>query len=42
MTELIVTALAGLAVTVALVGLARHQLYLYRVDRRVRRLRRRG
>ena len=41
MAELIVTALAGLAVGAALVGLAKHQLYLWRVDRRVRRLRRR-
>ena len=28
----------ALIVSVALVGLARHQLYLYRVNRRVRRL----
>ncbi len=36
MTEVIVTALAGLAVAAALWGMARHQLYLYRVNRRLR------
>ncbi len=35
-TEVIVTALAGLAVAAALWGMARHQLYLYRVNRRLR------
>ena len=36
MTEVIITALAGLAVSVALYGLAKHQLYLWRVNKRIR------
>ena len=39
MAEIIITALAGLAVSVALWGMARHQIYLYRVEKRIRALR---
>ncbi len=45
MTEIIVTALAGLAGAAALYGLAKHQLYLWRVDKRMRgiaKIRKRG
>ena len=45
MAEIIVTAMAGLAVSVALWGLWKHQLYLWRLNRRMRslsKLRRRG
>ncbi len=40
MTEVIVTGLAGLAVAVALYGLAKQQLYEYKLNKRVRALRR--
>ncbi len=36
MTEVIITGLAASAVGVAMWGLAKHQLYLYRVNKRVR------
>ncbi len=45
MTEVIITALAGLAVSVALWGLWKQQVYEWKVNKRVRalkRLRRRG